>query len=249
MSGQFSLLITAAVPVIANYLQSSANERKQREKLHTSELEAAQAIFVRQSEGLSELHYYMLEVMFASIYGRQNPVATSGAEMDAGHQHLTMRRFEEDERTWVTYRSVLVAWKKQRLVATAATSRYFGAAAGKTLTSISDNLDILERQINAAHYRQTNSRFYIYDTQGEGARDDDNGVFLQLMREYIDQENFDFVDTDLYRRLSDEFKNDYRVKFLPVHRSVGEQISTFNTTMIEAVQKRDIGVLRGAGSR
>jgi len=151
---------------------------------------------------------------------------------------------EEDERTWNAYRTVLVEWKKSRLLAVAATNRYFGPQVGQQLTEIANNINTLERQINAAYFVEPKSRFYIRDTQASGAQDDENGVFLELKHTYIDKENFDFQGTELYKKLSNEFKEDYRVRFIPLYRRLGKQIAELHQTMSTALQKLAIGALR-----
>ncbi len=211
----------------------------------TSELELAQGLFVRQSEILSELHYYLLEMMFASIYDRSK-AAQESAKNGGTQPGMLEQWLDQDERTRVAYRSVLVTWKKRRLVDMARTSRYFGAELGERIETISKLVSILERQVNAAYYREKTSRFYICDTQANGPRDDKSGVFLKLVRDYIETENDDFLRTELYEKLEDAFKDDYRIKFLPLHRHLGKQISLLSEEMIAALQRRNIGTMRGS---
>jgi len=240
MSGQVSLLITAAVPIIAEYLQRSSANRKELSSLRSSELEMAQEICTRQSTLLGELHFYLIEVMFASIYDRRQ-MAVAGMI----HEELIPRYVEEDERTWNAYRNILVEWKKHRLVALAATHRYFGPDLAARLEEIKKNLGILERQVNAARFKQKDSRFYICDVLADGVAREGAEVFLALKSEFIDTDNFDFRSSELFKRLPQEFHTDYRLRFTPLHHQVGAQISSFNQAMMKAIQGRQVGAIRG----
>lgn len=144
------LLIGAAVPVVVRYLQLADAEDERRAEGHRRKVEATTETMARVTSKLSQRLSHVYEAMCAVVFDRN------------GNEQL----LAEDVEAWKAYRAVASDWTGFRVEALARVDQYFGTPVAKQLERLDELFEILDKQVNAGHYKRTDSQFYIEDNEG-----------------------------------------------------------------------------------
>lgn len=139
-------LVTAATPLIINYVQTEKARLAAVEAHRASEVQQASKIADEIMSTMDNLAYLSRQAMFGIVFRGQ-----AGAE---------------DQAIWKQYQQILAKWESSKSTSFAQTEMYFGAENAARLKKIQDDFEILINQVDAAFYKRTTSKWFIEDKEG-----------------------------------------------------------------------------------
>jgi hypothetical protein len=148
-------VLGVASPFIAQYIQTTGAQLQAEAEHRQQEMRKANLIADEVSQLMDNLVFFITEVMFGIVLrGKETPEGTLPDYRDR-------LPFEPDRIAWEKYRENLLKWEGSKTRYRALAQRYFGDVALASLIEIQNDIEQLERYINAAFFMRKESKDYI----------------------------------------------------------------------------------------